>query len=215
MQPRFLLILKSRPPRTKIVLFYKLYLEDSLKTQKIETQPCPGSSPRVSSSHTYFSPFPVYFSVLVADRDSFRVELKETTLGSSSPAVTTKQSSGTITSPSGSGSTADKSSSSSLTSTSNTNPTSDSTLKPGRLTVQIYEAKGLTLPPGINRPTERPPSSSSASGRGHDRAKPSRSHLALPYIVLEFDKNEVLLETNYGELSAPVWGRVQDLYCPP
>jgi len=143
------------------------------------------------------------------------VELKETTLGSSSsPTVTTKQSSGTITSPSQSGSSAEKSSSSSITSTSNTNPTSDSTLKPGRLTVQIYEAKGLTLPPGINRPTERPPSSSSASSRGHDRAKPSRSHLALPYIVLEFDKNEVLLETNYGELSAPVWGRVQDLYPP-
>jgi serum/glucocorticoid-regulated kinase 2 len=81
------------------------------------------------------------------------------------------------------------------------------------LTVQVYEAKGLTLPPGINRPAlDRPPSSSSTSARGHDRGKPSRSHLALPYIVLEFDKNEVLLETNYGELSAPVWGRVQDLY---
>lgn len=52
------------------------------------------------------------------------------------------------------------------------------------------------------------------SARGHDKGKPSRSHLALPYIVLEFDKNEVLLETNYGELSAPVWGRVQDLYVP-
>jgi len=157
---------------------------------------------------------PFFLCFFVADLSSFFVELKETTLGSSSPAVTTKQSSGTITSPSQSGSSAEKSSSSSISSTSNTNPTSDSTLKPGRLTVQIYEAKGLTLPPGINRPTERPPSSSSASSRGHDRAKPSRSHLALPYIVLEFDKNEVLLETNYGELSAPVWGRVQDLYPP-
>jgi serum/glucocorticoid-regulated kinase 2 len=98
----------------------------------------------------------------------------------------------------------------------NTNPTSDSTLKPGRLTVQIYEAKGLSLPPGVNRTNERPASSSASAAtlRGHDRAKPSRSHLALPYIVLEFDKNQVLLETNYGELSAPVWGRVQDLYLP-
>ena len=140
-------------------------------------------------------------------------ELKETTLSgssSSSPTVTTKQSSGTITSPSQS----TEKPASSIASASNTNPTSDSTLKPGRLTVQVYEAKGLTLPPGIHRPADRPASSSSASVRGHDKGKPSRSHLALPYIVLEFDKNEVLLETNYGELSAPVWGRVQDLYDP-
>jgi hypothetical protein len=142
----------------------------------------------------------------------FLLELKETTLGSSSPTITTKHSSGTITAPSQSGSSAEKSTTSlASTSSSNTNPTSDSTLKPGRLTVQIYEAKGLTLPPGLNRAGERPASSSSATARGHDRGKPSRSHLSLPYIVLEFDKNEVLLETNYGELSAPVWGRVQDL----
>lgn len=144
------------------------------------------------------------------------VELKETTLGSSAPAIATKQSSGTITSPSQATSSLISEKPPSSTSTaSNTNPTTDSTLKPGRLTVQIYEARGLTLPPGVNRPTERPASSSSVSTRGHDRAKPSRSNLSLPYIVLEFDKNEVLLETNYGDLSAPVWGRVQDLYHPP
>ena len=158
------------------------------------------------------------------------IELKETTLGTSSsssvssaPAVgnpATKRSSGTITSPSQaaalSASDNKPSTSSSvpasLSSADPDSPTSDSTLKPGRLTVQIFEAKGLTLPPGVNRPPERPPSSSASSvPRGHDRAKPSRSHLALPYIVLEFDKNQVVLETNYGELSAPVWGRIQDL----
>jgi hypothetical protein len=126
--------------------------------------------------------------------------------------VTTKSSSGTITSPSKSS--FGEKSSSSIASVVNENPTSDSTLKPGRLTVQIYEAKGLSLPPGVNRPNERPASSSSLSARGHDRAKLSRSHLSLPYIVLEFDKNQVLLETNYGELTAPVWGRGQDLYRP-
>jgi hypothetical protein len=165
-------------------------------------------------------------------------EFKETTLGtlsssasslptgSSSGNTATKQSSGTITSPSQAvalPSTDKTASSSSLpaaaaaaaqhSSADLVSATSDSTLKPGRLTVQIFEAKGLTLPPGVSRHPERPPSSSVASvTRGHDRSKPSRSHLALPYIVLEFDKNQVVLETNYGELSAPVWGRVQDLY---
>ena len=166
--------------------------------------------------------------------DPRRVELKETTLGTSlsssvspAPAVSnsaTKRSSGTITSPSQAATApaaGDKPSASSSIpslqpSADAISPTSDSTLKPGRLTVQIFEAKGLTLPPGVNRPPERPSSSSAASvPRGHDRAKPSRSHLALPYIVLEFDKNQVVLETNYGELSAPVWGRTQDLYIPP
>lgn len=36
----------------------------------------------------------------------------------------------------------------------------------------------------------------------------------LPYVVLEFDKNEILIDAMGGDLSNPVWNYRADLYVP-
>ncbi|KAG0051908.1 AGC protein kinase Gad8 [Gryganskiella cystojenkinii] len=75
--------------------------------------------------------------------------------------------------------------------------------KTGLLIIRVVEARGLTLPPGSNNPPFVPKQQPQSSGN------PNRESLQrkwwLPYAVLEFDKNEVLIDALAGELSNPVW----------
>ncbi|KAF8926234.1 AGC protein kinase Gad8, partial [Haplosporangium bisporale] len=81
------------------------------------------------------------------------------------------------------------------------NGASGTVSKNGLLIIRVVEARGLTLPPGSNNPPFVP--------KQQQQATSNRESLQrkwwLPYAVLEFDKNEVLIDALGGELSNPVW----------
>ncbi|OLL22790.1 Serine/threonine-protein kinase gad8 [Neolecta irregularis DAH-3] len=88
-------------------------------------------------------------------------------------------------------------------------PLTDS-LNPGLLSVGVLSAKGLTLPPGIEPPAR--PSSSSSFFRGHQSRSSRQLAALLPYVVMEFDKNEVLVDAIKGSIQEPEWGYTGSLY---
>jgi serum/glucocorticoid-regulated kinase 2 len=88
----------------------------------------------------------------------------------------------------------------------------------GLLSVRVISGRGFTLPPN----TPLPPAIESAllnesSNHGHHHQRSSSSNNReslqkkrywwLPYVVLEFDKNEIMIDALGGELGAPVWMR--------
>ncbi|EJT45182.1 proliferation-associated serine/threonine protein kinase [Trichosporon asahii var. asahii CBS 8904] len=93
----------------------------------------------------------------------------------------------------------------------------------GILRIRVTAGKGLTLPQGVSVPQpvanaiqQHPTSvlSQSLSSSPRHQTRPSignRDTLArrqlwwLPYVVLEFDKNEVLVDALGGDLANPVW----------
>ena len=74
--------------------------------------------------------------------------------------------------------------------------------------------RGLTLPAGVQVPDviqkaiEVPPARKSTS---HRESMLRKRYWWLPYVVLEFDKNEVLIDAMGGDLSSPVWNYRADL----
>lgn len=79
----------------------------------------------------------------------------------------------------------------------------------------IYLGRGLSLAPGVQIPDviqnaldSAPPSRKSTSNRESMRRE---RFWWLPYVVLEFDKNEVLIDALGGDLSNPVWNFRADL----
>lgn len=79
-----------------------------------------------------------------------------------------------------------------------------STLKPGLLTVTVSQAKGLSMPPGFSAP------SAPAVNRHAriDSTRHSRSNAWwLPYLLVECDKNEVLIDAigQGSTLESPRW----------
>lgn len=88
------------------------------------------------------------------------------------------------------------------------------TPKSGLLLIRVLEAKNLSLPPGMQLPSAVKSamgqssyvSSSMASGRNPNRDSMQRKQCWwLPYVVLEFDKNEVMIDSLGGGLENPVW----------
>ncbi|WWC59510.1 uncharacterized protein I303_102066 [Kwoniella dejecticola CBS 10117] len=89
--------------------------------------------------------------------------------------------------------------------------------KSGMLKIRVTAAKGLNLPQGVPVPAPiqaalQSPTASSPRVTNHLRAgSNARDSLQrkqvwwLPYVVLEFDKNEVLVDALGGDLSSPVW----------
>ncbi|WFD25175.1 non-specific serine/threonine protein kinase [Malassezia nana] len=69
------------------------------------------------------------------------------------------------------------------------------------LTVSVVNARGLSLPPGKSLspspvlPAPHPPAKAALRQR----------QMSLPYVILEFDKNEVLTLALGGDLSSPQW----------
>jgi serum/glucocorticoid-regulated kinase 2 len=75
--------------------------------------------------------------------------------------------------------------------------------------------RGLSLPPDVAIPDvimkaleSTPPTRKSTSNRESMQRK---RYWWLPYVVLEFDKNEILIDAMGGDLSSPVWNYRADL----
>jgi len=94
----------------------------------------------------------------------------------------------------------------------------------GLLLINVLAARGLTLPAGVSMPPAvekalnsqqaqiaASVTSSSVSQRQQASRHKTRDSMQrkqcwwLPYVVLEFDKNEVLIDALGGEIAAPVW----------
>lgn len=95
----------------------------------------------------------------------------------------------------------------SVTPTPPSEPTSVRLEKFGHLTVRVIEGRNLALPP--NEPI--PPAIENAVKVEHLRGPTSRESLQpvkrwwLPYLVLEYDKNAILVDAIGGQLSVPMW----------
>ncbi|KAI1318683.1 AGC protein kinase Gad8 [Mortierella claussenii] len=112
--------------------------------------------------------------------------------------------------------TSSQNSNSSSQSASNGAVASVAPTKTGMLVIRVVEARGLTLPDGsessFSEPMdieegpqvqqERNPRHQRAAARHRESIQRKRW---LPYAVLEFDKNEVLIDALGGEVSNPVW----------
>ncbi|KAF9074719.1 Pkinase-domain-containing protein [Rhodocollybia butyracea] len=78
----------------------------------------------------------------------------------------------------------------------------------GMLTIRIFSGRGLALPPNVPLPDviqkalESTPARRSTSNRESMQRK---RYWWLPYVVLEFDKNEILIDALGGDLACPVW----------
>ncbi|WFD18393.1 non-specific serine/threonine protein kinase [Malassezia caprae] len=69
------------------------------------------------------------------------------------------------------------------------------------LTVSVVNARGLSLPPGkMLSPEPKLPTPHTPAKAGSRQRQ-----MSLPYVVLEFDKNEVLILALGGDLTAPQW----------
>ncbi|PWN42879.1 Pkinase-domain-containing protein [Ceraceosorus guamensis] len=87
----------------------------------------------------------------------------------------------------------------------------------GMLTIGVIDAKGLALPPGaqVSAAIERAQASGGIGvgsfgaqnlGSGSNRQSLQRRQCWwLPYLVLEFDKNEILIDAMGGDLANPTW----------
>ncbi|TEB25035.1 AGC/Akt protein kinase [Coprinellus micaceus] len=88
-------------------------------------------------------------------------------------------------------------------------PNDTDQFRSGMLTIRIFSGRGLTLPPGRFVPDtiQRAIENSEASRRSaSNRESLQRKRFWwLPYIVLEFDKNEILIDALGGDLANPVW----------
>ncbi|GAA5873701.1 hypothetical protein JCM5296_000051 [Sporobolomyces johnsonii] len=80
----------------------------------------------------------------------------------------------------------------------------------GLLTIRVVEARNLALPAGVPLPSgiqnavEQQREAIAGAGRGRESLQ-RKQMWWLPYVVLEFDKNEVLIDALGGELSSPTW----------
>jgi hypothetical protein len=79
--------------------------------------------------------------------------------------------------------------------------------------------RGLSLAPGAQVPDviqkaldSAPPTRKSTSNRESLQRK---RYWWLPYVVLEFDKNEILIDAMGGDLASPVWNYRADLCVNP
>jgi len=84
----------------------------------------------------------------------------------------------------------------------------------GMLTVRIFSGRGLALAPDVQVPDviqkaldSAPPARKSTSNRDSFQRK---RQWWLPYVVLEFDKNEILIDALGGDLGNPVWNHRAD-----
>ncbi|KAJ7472261.1 kinase-like domain-containing protein [Mycena galericulata] len=77
----------------------------------------------------------------------------------------------------------------------------------GMLTIRIFSGRGLSLPPDVAVPEaiqKALDSAQPAKKPANNRESMQRKRY-LPYVVLEFDKNEVLIDAMDGDLASPVW----------
>lgn len=77
----------------------------------------------------------------------------------------------------------------------------------GMLTIRIFSGRGLALPPGAHLPEGivRALETAPRSSAGNRESLQRKRFWWLPYVVLEFDKNEILIDALGGDLSNPTW----------
>lgn len=76
------------------------------------------------------------------------------------------------------------------------------------LAVRIYSGRGLALSSGIPIPEairQAVESSAARKSTSNRESMQRKRNWWLPYVVLEFDKNEILIDALGGDLSNPVW----------
>ncbi|KZT25592.1 Pkinase-domain-containing protein [Neolentinus lepideus HHB14362 ss-1] len=84
-----------------------------------------------------------------------------------------------------------------------------SNFRSGMLTIRIFSGRGLSLAPGVQVPDviqkalENAPSQRKSTSNRESMQR--KRYWWLPYVVLEFDKNEVLVDALGGDLQCPVW----------
>ncbi|KAK9455474.1 kinase-like domain-containing protein [Dipodascopsis uninucleata] len=76
-------------------------------------------------------------------------------------------------------------------------PSITSTIKPGLLSVTIHEGTGISLPPSYTQ-------------NNNINSLFSSSRRYLPYMVLEFDKTQVIIDAISGSLEAPKWEQISN-----
>ncbi|CDS13492.1 hypothetical protein LRAMOSA05668 [Lichtheimia ramosa] len=74
--------------------------------------------------------------------------------------------------------------------------------KSGVLLIRVCDAQGLTLPEGIDRNTATPARSTASNNRDSLTRK---QNWWLPYVVLEFDRNELLVDALGGDATNPIY----------
>ncbi|KAJ3991585.1 kinase-like domain-containing protein [Lentinula boryana] len=87
-------------------------------------------------------------------------------------------------------------------------PNGSDQFRSGMLTIRIFSGRGLALPPNLPLPEviqkaleSTPPKRSTSNRESMQRKR----YWWLPYVVLEFDKNEILIDAMGGDLASPVW----------
>ncbi|KAF8737450.1 hypothetical protein AX14_012840 [Amanita brunnescens Koide BX004] len=88
-------------------------------------------------------------------------------------------------------------------------PNGSDQFRSGMLTIKIFSGRGLALPPGVPIPDvihQVLDSVSVTKSTLRNRESLQRRRFWwLPYVVLEFDKNEILIDALGGDLASPVW----------
>ncbi|ORZ16111.1 kinase-like domain-containing protein [Lobosporangium transversale] len=77
--------------------------------------------------------------------------------------------------------------------------------KTGTLIIRVVEARGLTIPSGPGNSPFIPQDQQQQQQAAVSNRESHQRKWWLPYAVLEFDKNEVLIDALGGEVSNPVW----------
>lgn len=73
--------------------------------------------------------------------------------------------------------------------------------KSGVLLIRVCEARGITPPPNVTLPSVPP---QPVQNRNRDSFS-RKQNWWLPYVVLEFDKNEVLIDSLGGDTANPIY----------
>ncbi|KAI7858140.1 kinase-like domain-containing protein [Circinella umbellata] len=76
--------------------------------------------------------------------------------------------------------------------------------KSGVLLIRVCDARGISLPPGVNVPSV-PPQQPTPANRSNRDSLTRKQNWWLPYVVLEFDKNEILVDALAGDTTNPIY----------
>lgn len=73
----------------------------------------------------------------------------------------------------------------------------------GLLVIRVCEARSIPVPPGVNAPDPPKPLPTSATAQQIQQQR--KACWWLPYAILEFDKNEIMIDAMGGDVVNPVW----------
>ncbi|KAJ7220493.1 kinase-like domain-containing protein [Mycena pura] len=90
-------------------------------------------------------------------------------------------------------------------------PVNGDQFRSGMLTIRIFSGRGLSLPPDVQVPESIQKALNANARQAQAARKPANNRESmqrkrhLPYVVLEFDKNEILIDAMDGDLVSPMW----------